>query len=208
MGKTAKSAVVLAGGSSKRMGKDKSQLTLAGMTMLEIIVGKLQKVFDEIIVVGEREEQAGNLPVIFTRDIIVKPVKNSLTGVHAGLTRSSSDFSLVVACDMPFLNLNLLHYLSEYPVNDYDLVVPLINDCHQSLHAVYSKSCVDYIAEHLNKDYYRIGYFITQINTKYISQQEIEKYDSEFLSFQNINTRQEFERAVNLVKERPELVRQ
>ncbi len=208
MGKTAKSAVVLAGGSSKRMGQDKSQLTLAGMTMLEIIVEKLGKVFDEIIVVGESEEQTRNLPVIFTRDIIVKPVKNSLTGVHAGLIRSSSDYSLVVACDMPFLNLNLLEYLSEYPVKDYDLVVPLIKDCHQSLHAVYSKRCVDYIAEHLNQDYYRIGYFITQINTKYISQQEIEKYDPEFLSFLNINTREEFKRAVNLVKERPELVRQ
>ena len=206
MVKTAKTAVILAGGSSSRMGQDKSQLKLAGMTMIEIIVQKLGKVFEEVIVVGEREEQFSSLPVIFTRDIIVKPVKNSLTGVHAGLSKSSSDYSFVVACDMPFLNLNLIQYLSEYPVKDYDLVVPLVKDCHQSLHAVYSKRCVDFIADHLNKDYYRIGYFITQINTKYIPQQEIEKYDPDFLSFLNINTREEYERALKLVKERPDLV--
>lgn len=206
MVKTAKTAVILAGGSSRRMGQDKSQLKLAGMTMAEIIVKKLGNIFEEIIVVGEREDQFSSLPVIFTRDIIVKPVKNSLAGVHAGLSKSSSDYSLVVACDMPFLNLSLVKYLSEYPVTDYDMVVPLVKDCHQSLHAVYSKRCADYIADHLNKDYYRIGYFITQINTKYISQKEIEKYDPEFLSFLNINTREEYERAQKLVKERPELV--
>ncbi len=204
--KTAKTAVILAGGSSKRMGQDKSQLKLAGMTMVEIIVQKLKKIFEEIIVVGEREEQISSLPVTFTRDIIVKPVKNSLTGVHAGLSKSSSDYSFVVACDMPFLNLNLVKYLSEYPAQGYDLVVPLVKDCHQSLHAVYSKRCVDYIAEHLNQDYYRIGYFITRINTKYIPQKEIEKYDPELLSFLNINTREQYEKALELVRERPELV--
>ncbi len=204
--KTAKTAVILAGGSSKRMGQDKSQLKLAGMTMVEIIVQKLKTIFEEIIVVGEREEQISSLPVTFTRDIIVKPVKNSLTGVHAGLSKSSSDYSFVVACDMPFLNLNLVKYLSEYPAQGYDLVVPLVKDCHQSLHAVYSKRCVDYIAEHLNQDYYRIGYFITRINTKYIPQKEIEKYDPELLSFLNINTREQYEKALELVRERPELV--
>lgn len=201
-----KSAIILAGGSSKRMGRDKAQLQINGNSMIEIIVGKLKTVFSEIIVAGGNENTFKNMPVIFTEDLIAKPVKNSLTGVHAGLSKSNSDYSFVTACDMPFLNMELLEFISNYPVNNYDAIVPMIDGCHQALHAVYSKKCADYIADQLEKDLYRIGYFITKINTKYIPQGDIERYDPEFFSFLNINTRQEYLKALELVRKNAGLI--
>ncbi|PKM79548.1 MAG: hypothetical protein CVU88_05505, partial [Firmicutes bacterium HGW-Firmicutes-13] len=168
--------------------------------------GKLKTVFSEIIVVGDNEKYFSHMPVLFTRDLIVKPVKNSLTGVHAGLSKSTGDYSLVTACDMPFLNLRLIDYLSNYPVNEHDAVVPLVNGAHQALHAIYSKNCVAHLADYLEKDLYRIGYFITKINTKYIPQEEIEKYDPEFLSFLNINTQEDYLKALELVQKNTELI--
>ncbi len=206
MEKTVKSAIILAGGNSKRMGQDKTQLKLAGKTIIEIVAGKLSSVFSEVIVAGKNQEDFSHLPVKFTRDIIEKPFRNSLTGVHGGLSRSSSDFNLVVACDMPFINTGLIDFLARYPVNDYQAVVPLVKERHQALHAIYSKSCIPHIANHLEKDVFRIGYFITCIDTGYIPEKVIEKYDPGFLTFFNINTREDYFKAVEMVEKNPELV--
>ncbi len=206
MEKTVKTAIILAGGNSKRMGEDKTQLNLAGKTIIEIVVGKLNNLFSEIVVAGRNREAFRHLPVKFTEDLIDKPFRNSLTGVHAGLAKSTSDYNLVVACDMPFINVKLIDFLTKYPVNGYDAVVPLVEDGHQALHAIYSKSCVSHIANHLEKDAYRIGYFITCINTGYISEKVIREYDPGLLTFFNINTREDYLKALELVEKYPELV--
>ncbi len=206
MERTVNTAVILAGGSSKRMGRDKTRLNLKGKSLIKIVVDKLSSIFPEVIIAGNTGEDLSHLPVVFTGDVIVKPFKNSLTGVHAGLTRSSSEYSFVVACDMPFLNLNLIDYLSRYPARGYDALVPKVKEGHQALHAVYGKSCIPHLEEHLEKDSYRIGYFITRIKTKYIPQEDIEKFDPELLSFFNINTEEDYQKALRMVEENPNLI--
>lgn len=206
MKRTVNTAIILAGGSSKRMGRDKTHLNLKGKSLIEIVVDKLVSIFTEVIIAGNTGEDLSHLPVVFTRDIIVKPFKNSLTGVHAGLSRSSSEYSFVVACDMPFLNLELVDFMSSFPVKGYDALVPKVKEGHQALHSVYSKSCIPHLKEHLEKDSFRIGYFITRIKTKYIPQEDIEKYDPKLLSFFNINTKEDYQKALMLVEENPDLI--
>lgn len=204
---TVGSAVVLVGGSSSRMGSNKACLELGGLPMIEIVVGKLGLFFPEIVLAGDLAGEFSYLPVKTTGDIVIKPVKNSLTGVHAGLSAVSGDFSLVTACDMPFLSLGLLEFLSCYPVQGYDAVVPLIGGCHQALHAVYSKGCVAHIARHLGEDLYRIGYFISRINTSFIPQEVVQKHDPTMLSTFNINSQEDYQKALEMVRAEPGLIR-
>jgi len=71
----------------------------------------------------------------------IYPGRGALGGIYTGLAASSSQYNLVVACDMPFLNQALLRYMMGISAG-FDLVVPRLGDMVEPLHAVYSKSCL------------------------------------------------------------------
>jgi len=73
-----------------------------------------------------------------------------LAGLHAGLLTAKHSHSLVVACDMPFLNLKLLNYMVSLPL-DYDVLIPKIGGWLEPLHAIYSRRCIEPIERRLHR---------------------------------------------------------
>jgi molybdopterin-guanine dinucleotide biosynthesis protein A len=128
------------------------------------------------------------------------PGKGSIIGIYSGLKKSLSFHSLVVACDMPFLNTPLLQYMLEIS-GGFDIVVPKIGDWFEPLHAVYSKNCLAFMQELIEHDNLRIIELFNNVRVRAIEQTEIEKFDSEHLSFFNINTQDDMERAKKLASE-------
>jgi len=117
----------------------------------------------------------------------IYPGKGSLGGIYTGLYHAASFHSLVVACDMPFLNPGLLRHLVALAPG-YDVVIPVVAGQHEPLHAVYSKNCLGPIRALLEQDNLKIIDFFPQVRVRRVAEAEIERLDPQHLSFFNINT--------------------
>ncbi|HEX79082.1 MAG TPA: molybdenum cofactor guanylyltransferase [Dehalococcoidia bacterium] len=188
------SSIILAGGKSSRMGKDKARLKLDGrLIILQDIVRKLSMISEEIIVAtdGRRYKELG-VGVKWADD--VSPGGGSLIGLYSGLRLASSEYALVVACDMPFLNVELLRYMVSLP-RDYDVLVPRICGKIETMHAVYSKNCLLQIEKLLKTGHKKIIEFFSGVRVRYLTQEEIDRYDPEHNSFFNVNSPEQLEKA-------------
>jgi molybdopterin-guanine dinucleotide biosynthesis protein A len=198
-------AIILAGGRSSRLGLDKTELRLGGgETILESVVRKLKPLSSEVLIVSSRSL----LPppgVRMVPDIEIG--KGSLRGIYSGLKAAGTEHSLVVACDMPFLNVPLLGYMLGKP-RDYDVLVRRVEsaDGHmmvESLHAVYSRRCIPAIEALARSGSATIREFYPEVLTRYLDQNEIDALDPQHLSFFNINTPEDLAFARSIAAKMP-----
>lgn len=147
-------AIVLAGGKSKRMGSDKSLLKIRGKTMVELIVSQLEGHFDEIIV-GSGVSGKHSLPecrVVPDREA----GKGPLMGMLSCLSASRNEVNFVTACDIPEINIKLINKMINH-AGDADIVMPVTKGCkYEPMFAVYRKSVTMSIGQILNKGGRRI----------------------------------------------------
>lgn len=199
------SGIILAGGQGKRLGHDKASLEIAGEPLLRRVTRSLQSLTNDIVIVGgdatDRrhlvEGLEGAALVSFIPDLF--PGKGSLGGIYSGLQHSRSFYSIAVACDMPFLNVELLGYMVEQ-ADGYDVIVPRIGSYLEPIHAVYSKNCLEAMARLLQQDNLRIIDFFSEAKVRYVDESEIDRFDPDRLSIFNINTPEDLEIARKLAK--------
>jgi len=192
------SGIILAGGRSSRLGKDKVFEVIGKETLIERAVRQLAELdeLDELIVVTS-ERVAPLLDAFRLRARIVKDVhigQGPMGGLHAGLLAAGNDYSLVVACDLPFLNQDLLRYMIGLR-RGYDMVVPRVSGMIEPLHAVYSKSCLPAIERRLNEGRSMVYSLLEGVRVRFVEQEEVEKFDPKRLSFFNINSTADIEKA-------------
>jgi len=186
------SSIVLAGGQSSRLGKDKAFLKVKDQFLLERVIDRLRQLSEEIIIVANEVDKYEEFEGAVVSDVY--PGKGSIGGIYSGLKRASNHHSLVVACDMPFLNLSLLRYM-QMLTPSYDVVIPRIGSLTEALHAIYSTNCLPFIEDQLQKGDLKIVHFFPQVRVRYVEQEEIEIFDAEHLSFFNINSEADLEKA-------------
>ncbi|WNM58184.1 molybdenum cofactor guanylyltransferase [Candidatus Nitrospira allomarina] len=186
------SAVVLAGGKSRRMGKDKRTLEWGGTTFLDKVCLTIGELFDEIILVTAIEDYpCGHLPVRLVTDAI--PQKGSLGGIYTGIKEASYSSVFVVACDMPFLNPFVISRLCALP--ETDVVMPKLSTGYQPLHARYSKRCSFIMEKMIQKGNLRIQSLIQDpsLSIQIVEEPLFEDIDPHGYSFLNINTPADYE---------------
>ncbi len=189
------SAVVLAGGKSQRLGMDKSLLRFEGEWLLQRLLGQLATLSTDLLVVANDGEKLASLNVPVVPD--ARPGMGPLGGIYSGLQTMRCERGLFVACDMPLLNLSLLQYMVRLSP-DFDVVIPRVGDETEPLHAIYSKSCLQPIADLLDRGQRRVIYFFDRVRVRYVEPEEIEAFDPDHLSFFNINTLADLQRAQEL----------
>jgi molybdenum cofactor guanylyltransferase len=190
-------AIVLAGGKSSRLGRDKALEKIGGKYLIERVIDSLAQFGDDIIVVTAAPCQLSNLNVEKVLDTY--PRAGAKVGLCTGLNASLSFYSLVVACDMPFLNIDLLRYLLD-SAPGFDAVIPRIGDKIEPLHAVYSKNCTPVLEEQINRGKLKISDLFSEINVRYVEVGEIERYDLQHLSLFNINSEADLKRAKAIIE--------
>ena len=190
---------MLAGGKSRRLGTDKSLLQIDGEWLLESILRQLATLSQDVLIVAADGEKLPRLGVRVVPDVF--PGRGPLGGIHAGLQAMLHPRGLVVACDMPLLNLALLRYM--ILVSDgYDVVIPRIGQYIEPLHAIYHKACVPHIVDALDHGQHRPAGFLDQVRVRYVDREEIETFDPQHLSFLNINGPDDLEAAERLLRRR------
>jgi molybdenum cofactor guanylyltransferase len=193
-----KGAIILAGGDSKRLGRPKALLDFGGQTLIDMMIGRLKTTFNEITVVTDRPELYQRLPVRLTGDLIKNRHKSPLRGIHAGLSASDLPYQFVAACDMPFLNLDLIDYMAGFAAA-YDAVVPRVGFYFQPLHSFYSQKCIKLIEEQIKAEHFKIIDFYARLNIRFIELEEISRFDPGQESFININTMKDYEQALDII---------
>lgn len=194
-------AIILAGGDSKRLGRPKAFLELDGVTLIERAVALLQTIFNSLTVVTDRRELFSHLPVYLTADLLAGSEKTPLRGIHAGLSLLPLPHQFVVACDMPFLNTNLIQYMAGLAPG-YDVVVPRIGPHYQPLHAFYSRRCREVIAEQLSRGDCKVARFYPRVRVLEVGEAEITRYDPLQKSFFNINAWDDYHEAHRILNTR------
>jgi molybdopterin-guanine dinucleotide biosynthesis protein A len=183
---------ILAGGKSSRMGQNKALMPFGGKRLVDRVVEVMRSVFDDLLMVTNTPEVYADLGMPMVPD--VWPDKGSLGGVYSAIYHVATPYCLVVACDMPFLRAALLRYLMAQ-MADYDVVVPDVLGELQTLHAIYSKACLQPIERRLETNRLRIVGFFPDVRVRTVTASELEPYDPELLAFQNLNTPEEFQAA-------------
>jgi molybdopterin-guanine dinucleotide biosynthesis protein A len=194
---------VIAGGQSSRMGTDKSFVDIGGQPILG-------RILDSVRDLGQAETfLVANRPAAYTRfglpifsDVI--PDKGSLGGIYTALYHSQQPYTLVVACDMPFLKPDLLRFLLSFrdvPPSP-DVIVPRVDKYPQGLLAIYHKNCLSPIEARLNADKLKVIGFYPQVQVTYLDEKDYHPYDPDGHSFMNVNTPEELAEARRLAENR------
>lgn len=188
-------AIILAGGKSSRLGRNKALQALEGKSLIQRVVERLDALSAEIVIVtagGEAMPVSSAATVKTVSDICAG--RGPLVGLYSGLIASTSQQAIVVGCDMPFLSVGLLEYMSQIS-SSFDVVVPRIENKVEPLCAVYSTNCLPAIRELLERDELRINRLFNMVKVRYVGEAEINRFDPQHLSFFNINSRADLIRA-------------
>jgi molybdopterin-guanine dinucleotide biosynthesis protein A len=195
------SVIILAGGQSRRLGRDKSLLPVGGEPLLARTVQRLAPLSDDLVVVTNHGEQYKplDLPVRLVPD--ERPGVGSLMGIYSGLRAARHPLALAVACDMPFLNVPLLRYLLSLAAG-YDVVIPRLEGLLEPLHAVYRETCLGPMEGLLEAGRRQIIAFSGQVRVRHVDEDEIDRFDRQRLSFVNVNTPEDWAEVQALLENR------
>ncbi len=185
-------AVILAGGKSSRMGSNKAFLKVKGKTFIEHQIDLLREIFNEITISANTPAEYKHLNVPIIPDIY--PDKGPLSGIHAALIHSRSFHTFILACDMPFVEIELIKQLQGF-IEGHDVVVPQSKKGLEPLHAFYSKNCIAPIKKELDNNNLRIISFFPQVKVKTVKLNSLSLSDKIKNSIKNLNTTEEYKDA-------------
>ena len=184
--------IVLAGGKSSRMGLNKAFIEFGGKRLIEATVERLAGLFPEVLIIANDLEPYANLGVRVIPDLIQN--SGSLGGIYTGLSAAAHPKGFFVACDMPFLNPDLIALVVR-EAEGWDVVVPQVEGELQPMHAVYANSCLPFIKEAIDLRMLKIARFFPKVRVKIIEEPALRAVDPHLLGLMNVNTPLELEKA-------------
>lgn len=192
-------AVVLAGGKSRRMGQDKRRLEVSGLSLLQRVLSALEPLFPIRVIVAADPEpwlEAFGLPV--WTDIY--PGLAALGGLYTALTHSKTEGVFVVAADMPSLEAKAIALVVERSAQ-VDVAMPSLSTGVQPMHAVYGKACLPVLEQMIKQGNLSIQDLLREpsLRISLVEEVEVRAVDPHLLSFLNINTPADLEMARKLV---------
>lgn len=191
--------VILAGGLSKRYGQNKAFLELDGIRLIDRVTAEMKNIFRQVILITNEKDPYVYLGLPTIEDLIrgLGPIG----GIYTGLMSISNQAGFFVACDMPFINRQLVRYMVGIKDN-YAAVIPSGASGLEPLHAIYSQSCLGAIKNLINTQRHQVRLFYEHISVRYVTQDEIRKFVPPQKAFLNINTPDEFVRIQHVNKTR------
>jgi molybdopterin-guanine dinucleotide biosynthesis protein A len=196
-GVTGMVGVVLVGGESRRYGRNKALELFQGERLIDRQVRTVGTLFSEVLVITNDPERYLHLDVTIVRDVI--PGQGPLGGIYTGLLFAQGKSVFVTACDMPFVQPAVVRRMLQL-ATDYDVIVPEKTEGLEPLHAIYSSRCLPHIEKMLDHGTLQVINFFPAVKVYRLSSEEIGQLDPQGLSFFNINTPNDMDRARELLE--------
>ncbi|HEY5996064.1 MAG TPA: molybdenum cofactor guanylyltransferase [Candidatus Deferrimicrobiaceae bacterium] len=183
---------MLAGGASRRMGRDKALLDFRGRPLIQAVLDRVGAVFNNPFVVSNTPERFPFLSCPIVPDRF--PGKGPLAGIDAALRHARTPFAFACGCDMPFLSEPLLKLLAEKAGEGIDLVLPSGPDGAEPLCAIWGRSALPAVEQALAEERLSLVALANKLSVHEVTIEEVAAVDPSFASFRNFNTRSDWER--------------
>jgi len=180
--------IILAGGKSTRYGRDKALVEIDGIRLIERVIRVMSSIFQRLILITNTPSEYNFLQLPIYEDLIKG--LGPIGGIYTGLEAISDEAGFFVACDMPFLNANLVRHIVKVR-GDFDAVVPRMGWKIEALHSLYSKRCLPVIQELIDSREYQVIKVFHKTRVRYVDEDEIRSFDPQLRSFYNVNIPQE-----------------
>ena len=195
------SLVIQAGGKSSRMGRDKGILPLQGKPLITHVLDRIKDLADEVFITTNHPANYQFLQLRMVPDRY--PDKGALGGLYTALEAATQPIVMVVACDMPFVNKELLAYMKNTILEENaDAVIPCSSHGLEPLHAIYRKgTCLPAIKHALDNGQMRLiswHHDVSKIIT--IPFEKVKSFDADEIAFFNVNTPEQLKIAETILK--------
>jgi molybdopterin-guanine dinucleotide biosynthesis protein A len=198
--------VILAGGFSRRLGRDKGLIVLKGKPLILHVVERVSQVVNEIVVVVSSEIQKKNFATVLEGEVSIVIDKTEsqspLVGAMTGFENAQGEYSLLLPCDTPFVSTQIVQFLLEMCTNRSAAIPRWPNGYIEPLQAAYhTKSALAAEKTALEQGKLNMQSMIDNLErVRYISTIVLEEMEPKLLTFFNINTLQDLKRAETLLK--------
>jgi molybdopterin-guanine dinucleotide biosynthesis protein A len=194
-------AFILSGGKSSRMGTNKALLNIGGRSLIQRIVEILESIFSTVVISSNEPQLYKSLEKKIIKDIY--PGRGPLSGIHSTLTYSNTEKNLIISCDIPFINKELINYLCNYN-SEKVIILPKAEERTQPLCGIYSKKILPEVELLLKESVQKgstlkgsIYELVNRVETEIIDVTEMEFYHPDL--FFNINTPEDYNYAKRIL---------
>ena len=186
------SVCILAGGASQRLGQNKALMPFLGKPLIQRVVERVTPIATEIIVIANEPGDYRFLKLPVVGDKISGA--GALGGLFTALTVAVSPYVTVLACDLPFVNKELIQAeLDLLLAEPADVVIPESDDGLEPLHAVYRREpCLVHVQQALVDNQKRLISWFSHVRIRVMTLMEVCKYDPNGTAFININIMADF----------------
>ena len=193
------SGIILAGGLSRRLGRNKAVENFNNKPLLSIVYDSIKPFVNEIIIIVNNKQRQVELSFLKNANFATDEYNNSgsLGGIYTGLSNANNEKAIVVACDMPFISPSIISLMISKIKSSDDIIIP---ETAHGTHAIYSKSCIEIIKKNLDDNNLKISNIFNMCKTKIISENEIYATEPCTKSFFNINNEMDLTKAKKLIK--------
>jgi len=184
MSKIKTSGVILAGGQSRRFGQDKAFFAIGGKPMVQIVADVLKTIFNEVFVAGGEPSDFEKIGLRCIPD----PVKGkgALGGLYNGLLHTEAEAVFFCGCDMPLIKKSVINILIDN-TGDEDILLPVIKDIRQPLHAVYKKSILPVVEKLVHEKDKFLPDLFDKVSVIQLDETNFSKTTDSHLSFVGMN---------------------
>ncbi len=187
--------VILAGGASRRMGRDKAWLRIEGHTLIGKLISTMEPLFHSMRIITNTPEQFFHLSPSIQTDL--RPGSGPLGGIHTSLADTSRDVVFVTPCDFPFLNRAFICLMAGL-LEEHDAVVPWNKGYPVPVCAFYSVRCLPAVEASLNQGELRPMAFLDKIDVRWVNDDEWKHLDPNGLCLTNLNTPEDYRKALEI----------
>ncbi|GIN86436.1 putative molybdenum cofactor guanylyltransferase [Heyndrickxia sporothermodurans] len=199
--------ILLAGGKSSRMGRNKALLPFGKQRVVDHLVTEFSPISDEILLITNHPNEYNNLEVRIITDSKEFKGHGPLAGIYAGLKASHAEHCLVIACDMPFASKQFGIWLVNQLLNgNYDAVIPSFEGRLHPLFGAYKRSVFPFVKNNLLADKRRMTDLLNELKVKVVEQQEAPEALQNVWGrcLWNMNTIEEYKQALRFANEEGE----
>lgn len=194
-------AIILCGGKSSRMGRDKATLPFGPELMLQRVIRLLSEVVDSsrMVIVTAQSQKLPTLPQDVTVTQDQREGRGPLEGLSAGLSALPSDIdaAYVTSCDVPLLVPAFVSRMFEL-LGHHEIAVPCEAGQYHPLAAVYRPSVLERIQQLLSANQLRASFLFDDTDTRSVSMDELRVVDPDLLTLVNLNQPEDYQAALKI----------